>query len=77
MLWKKIFLQIFFSSVKPSFLWILFIRSSTYLNEKIHIIIAIVGYLDFSQFFVTKDRQKGKKISFNWIINSMELSIYP
>ena len=79
---ENIFFTVFFSSVKPSFLWILFIRSSTYLNEKIHIIIAIVGYLDFSQFFVTKDRQKGKKIFtgyvlFNWIINSMELSIYP
>ena len=59
---ENIFFTDFFSSVKPSFLWILFIRSSTYLNEKIHIIIAIVGYLDFSQSYVTKDRQKGKKI---------------
>ena len=49
----------FFSSVKPSFLWILFIRSSTYLNEKIHIIIAIAwNYRSIPKYILSNQQQQ-------------------
>lgn len=56
---ENIFLQIFFSSVKPSFLWILFIRRSTYLNEKIHIIIAIAwNYRSIPKYISSNQQQQ-------------------